>query len=237
MRKRHPENTNLTLHHSGPWNGYDVQLQRGPLFIPYLERIHQTMEREADRQARTMAVRVDLKLPRHGYMRDGDLFGFFIQSLQAQIDADMDRRRREGRRGPACKVGYVCVKETADAFHHHYHLCLFLNGECYRGLGRMPEGRGAGAQDFDPDLPVDPAAGEADSLAKKIVLAWSRALGLSMEQALGLVHFCEGGVYWVRRGSMECDSQIAGLFNRLSYFAKEETKQFGYGSRNLRCSR
>ena len=43
MRRRHPDNTNLTYHHSGPWNGYDVQLQRGPLFIPYLERIHETM--------------------------------------------------------------------------------------------------------------------------------------------------------------------------------------------------
>lgn len=237
MRKRHPDNTNLTLHHSGPWNGYDVQLQRGPLFIPYLERIHEIMMREIECQARTMAVRVDLKLPRHGYMRDGDLFGFFTQSLQAQIDADMARRKRDGRRGPACKVGYVCVKETADAFHHHYHLCLFLNGECYRGLGRMPEGGRAGAQGFDPDLPVDPAAGEADSLAKKIVLAWSRALGLSLEQAVGLVHFCEGGVYWVRRGAPESCGQVAGLFNRLSYLAKQDTKQFGQGGRNLRCSR
>lgn len=235
MRKRNIQNTNLTLHHSGPWRGYDVQLQRGPLFIPYLERIHQTMMGAINSQGRTMAVRLDLSLPVDGYFRSGDLVGRFIQSLRAQIDADMARRKREGRTAPSWRLEYVCVREQEDSYRHHFHVGLFLNGDCYRGLGVLPGGRGGGS--FDPDIPVDRSAATADSLAKRIVMAWARALGRSMEQAVGLVHFSEGGTYWIKRGSPLSDSQLAGLFNRLSYLAKESTKQFGHGGRNLRYSR
>lgn len=235
MRRRSCENTNLTLHHSGPWLGYDVQLQRGPLFIPYLERIHQTMMRTIDSQARTMAVRLDLALPANGYFRSGDVIERFIQSLRAQIDADMARRKREGRTAPGCRLEYVCVREQEASHQHHFHLGLFLNGDCYRGLGEMPNGNGPVA--FEPDVLADPNAAIADSLAKRIVTAWARALGWSMEQTVGLVHFSEGGTYWIKRGSPVCDSQVAGLFNRLSYLAKESTKQFGHGGRNFRYSR
>ncbi len=237
MRRRHPDNTNLTYHHSGPWNGYDVQLQRGPLFIPYLERIHETMNRTIARQARTMAVRVDLMLPANGYARSGDWFGLFVQSLRAQVDADLARRKREGRRAPACRIDYIGVEEQVADGQVHYHLCLFLNGECYRGLGEMPFGRGNGQASFDPDVPGDPRSEQADSLAKKIVMAWSRALGLTMGQAVGLVHFPNAGVYWIKRGSVLSDSQTAGLFNRLSYLAKAESKHFGKNGRNIRYSR
>ena len=99
----------------------------------------------------------------------------------------------------------------------------------------MPTGAGGGS--FDPDVLTDPNATTADSLAQRIVMAWARALGRSMEQTVGLVHFSEGGVYWIKPGSPLCDSQRAGLFNRLSYLAKESTKQFGHGGRNLRYSR
>lgn len=235
MRKRSCINTNLTLHHSGPWQGYDVQLQRGPLFIPYLERIHQTMMRAINSHSRIMAVRLDLSLPIDGHFRSGDLIGPFIQSLRAQIDADMAKRKREGRTAPTCGLEYVCAREQEAAYRHHFHVGLFLNGDCYRGLGEMPVGRRAGS--FDPDVPIDPSAAVADSLAKRIVRAWARALGRSIEQTVGLVHFSEGGTYWIKRRSPLCDSQIAGLFNRLSYLAKESTKQFGHGNRNLRYSR
>lgn len=237
MRRRHADNTNLTYHHSGPWNGYDVQLQRGPLFIPYLERIHETMNRAIARQARTMAVRVDLMLPANGYARPGDWFGLFVQSLRAQVDADQARRKREGRRAPACRIDYIGVEEQVGDRQVHYHLCLFLNGEIYRGLGELPTGRGSGGVSFDPDVPGDPRAEQADSLAKKIVMAWGRALGLTMGQAVGLVHFPDAGVYWIKRGSVLSDSQTAGLFNRLSYLAKAESKHFGKNGRNIRYSR
>lgn len=235
MCKRSRDNSNLPLHQSGPWRGYDVQLQRGALFAPYLERIHKTMMRAIDSQARTMAVRVDLSLPLNGNFRPGDAMARFIRSLRAQIDADLGRRRREGKTAPAHRLEYVCVREQSTPHRHHFHVCLFLNGDCYRRLGEMPKGAGAGA--FDPDVPPDLAASRADSLAKRIVAAWARALGWSEDQAVGLVHFPVGGVYGIRRDSIVSDSQIAGLFNRLSYFAKESSKQFGDGSQNIRSSR
>jgi protein GP2 len=234
VRKRSSHNTNLTLHHSGPWRGYDVQLQRGPLIISYLERIHQTMQRAIEHQPRTMAVRLDLSLPANGYFRPGDPIDRFIKSLRAQIDADMARRKRDGRTSPDCRLKYVCVREQDDSYQPHFHFGLFLNGDCYRSLGEMPTGNGAGA--FNPDVPADPNAVVADSLAKRIVTAWARALGWSVEQTVGLVHFSEGGTYWINPGSPICDSQVAGLFNRLSYLAKESTKQFGHGGKNFRYS-
>lgn len=237
MRRRHPANTHLTLHYSGPWNGYDVQLQRGPLFIPYLERIHETMNRAIARQARTMAVRVDLMLPANGYARSGDWFGLFVQSLRAQVDADLTRRKREGRRAPACRIDYIGVEEQVGDRQVHYHLCLFLNGEIYRGLGELPTGRVSGGVSFDPDVPGDPRADQADSLAEKIVMAWARALGMTMREAAGLVHFPTGGVYRLRRSSAGFEATEAGLFNRLSYLAKAQSKRFGRGGRNIRYSR
>lgn len=237
MKRRHPDNTHLTYHHSGPWAGYDVQLQRGPLFIPYLKRIHETMHRAIDRQARTMGIRVDLMMPANGYARPGDWLGLFIHSLRAQVEADMIKRKREGRRAPACRIDYISVEEQVGNGQVHYHVCLFLNGECYRGLGEMPTGRGSGQADFDPDVPTDPRAEQADSLAKKIVMAWARALGLTMGQTVGLVHFPNAGVYWVKRNSVLRDSQTAGLFNRLSYLAKAQSKHFGKGRRSIRYSR
>ena len=234
MRKRHPDNTNLTLHHSGPWRGYDVQLQRGPLFSPYLERMEETMLKIIDSQARTMAVRLDLSLPLNGQFHPGDVIGRFIQSLRAQINTDLARRKREGKSAPDHRLKYICVRERSSSHQHHFHVCLFLNGDCYRSLGEMPKGAGAGS--FDPDIPPDIGASRPNSLAKRIVAAWARALGWGEEQAVGLVHFCEGGVYCISRGSVVSDSRIAGLFNRLSYFAKATTKEFGDGCRNLRCS-
>ncbi|KZY36201.1 hypothetical protein A3754_02865 [Alcanivorax sp. HI0083] len=232
MRRRHPDNTHLTYHHSGPWNGYEVQLQRGPLFIPYLERIHQTMHRAIHSQASTMAVRVDLNLPENGYVQSGDWFGSFIRSLKEQVDAELERRKREGRWVPDCKLGYIGVEEKVGGQQVHYHACLFLNGEIYRGLGEFPTGRG-----FDPDVLGDPRAERADSLAKKIVMAWARALGMTMREAAGLVHFPTGGVYRLRRSSAGFEATEAGLFNRLSYLAKAQSKRFGRGGRNIRYSR
>lgn len=232
MKRRHPDNTHLTYHHSGPWNGYDVQLQRGPLFIPYLERIHQTMEQAIHRQASTMAVRIDLYLPDNGYVRSGDWFGLFIRSLKEQVDVDLSRREREGRWVPDWKLDYTAVEEKVGDQQVHYHACLFLNGEIYRGLGEFPVGRG-----FDPDVLGDPRAERADSLAKKIVMAWARALGMTMREAAGLVHFPTGGVYRLRRSSPGFEATEAGLFNRLSYLAKAQSKRFGRGGRNIRYSR
>ncbi|WP_414433197.1 inovirus-type Gp2 protein [Alcanivorax sp. IL2] len=237
MRRRHPGNTNLTYHHSGPWNGYEVQLQRGPLFIPYLERIHQTMQRAIHSQASTMAVRVDLMLPANGYVRGGSWVPSFIKSLQSQVNIDMERRRRKSRWAPTVKIEYVVVRERVVGKQAHYHVCLFLHGESYRGLGAMPAGRGSGGASFDPDVPGDPRAEQADSLAKKIVTAWARALGWTMGEAVGLVHFPVGGVYRLRRSGVGFEATEAGLFNRLSYLAKAESKEFGQGCRNILYSR
>ncbi len=236
MKRRHPANTHLTLHHSGPWNGYDVQLQRGPLFIPYLERIHETMNRAIHSQASTMAVRVDLMLPTSGYVRGGNWVRSFIDSLQSQVDIDMERRRRK-RWAPTVKIEYVVVRERVVGKQAHYHVCLFLNGESYHGLGAIPTRRGSGAVSFDPDVPGDPRAEHADSLAKKIVTAWARALGWTMGEAVGLAHFPVGGVYRLRRSGVGFEAKEAALFNRLSYLAKAESKEFGQGERNIRYSR
>ncbi len=44
MINRHPLNTNLSLHHTGSWHGYEVQLQHGPLVHEYLYRFKETLD-------------------------------------------------------------------------------------------------------------------------------------------------------------------------------------------------
>lgn len=238
MNLRHPLNPNLSLHHTGLWDGYEVQHQHGPLVEEYLCRIKQTLDFALLEHPRTFAVRVDLRLPRlHPYQQSG-LMARFIGSLRAQVDADLLCRRREGKRVHDTAVRYVWTCEQKDSDQVHYHVCLFFNKDTYHQIGALPAGASDGAELVDPDVPRDlKARKRGKNLAERIVIAWGRALGMEMEQAVGLVHFPYNCTYRVNARSIAAEGEVAGLFSRISYLAKAKTKQYGMGVRHFGASR
>ena len=64
----------------------------------------------------------------------------------------------------------------------------------------------------DRDMPVDHSRESAKNMAERISLAWASALGLSMEQAGGLVHFPDNPVYSVTRNDIEFTLPYIAVF-------------------------
>ena len=201
--------------HNDEFNGLPVLKQKEGLLVDYLQRIYDTLDLALDDHPRTMAVRVDLRLPLLMVMEESNLMKNFIASLDAQIQADLRRKERAGKLKRKCRLRYVWVKEKDKALHHHYHLVLLFNKDVYNSLGSFSN---------------------RNNLSHKIKTAWCRALDTDLDDGCRLVHFPDNCVYHIDVNSLRSSSVLDELFRRLSYFAKVRTKQFGTGNRNFGCS-
>ena len=77
-------------------------------------------------------------------------------------------------------------------------------------------------------------------LSGRICKAWGVALSIDWRQAQTGVHFPECSASALMRRGPRSSLQLYGVFYRLSYFAKLQTKRYGDGGRNfgmsqLRC--
>jgi len=233
MNQRHPFNQNLFLHAEPTWQGFTVYDQRGPLIQNYLERIHQVIHNAVGEYPRTWVVRCDLHFLQNGREPDSAAISRFIDSLKAQLVAHEYRKAREGKRVHPCRLRFVWVKEQAESHHPHYHVALFFNRYAYFTLGTFKQtGWGLG-RDTPWTIP-DP---EDRNMVDRIRMAWASALDLGLEWASGLVHFPDNATYHLDAGDPAFESQFANLFQRLSYFAKAETKHFGDGTNWFGSSR
>lgn len=201
--------------HNDEFNGLPVLKHEDGLLVDYLQRIYATLDLALEDHPRTMAVRVDLRLPLLMVMEQSNLMKNFIASLDAQIQADLRRKERTGKAKRKCRLRYVWVKEKDKALHHHYHLVLLFNKDVYNSLGSFSNQK---------------------NLSHKIKTAWTRALDTDLDDGGRLVHFPDKCVYHIDMNSVRFTSVLDDLFRRLSYFAKVRTKQFGTGSRNFGCS-
>ena len=118
-----------------------LNLNHGPLNSSYLNRIVETLHCSLSEHPRTMAVRIDLRLPditdpnssmdvdspSHFMAVDQKVISRFFASLQAQIKHDLNCKRIEGKRVHPCSVRYVWVRECSAEFKWHYHVVLLLN--------------------------------------------------------------------------------------------------------------
>ena len=208
-----------------------LNLNHGPLNNHYLNRIVETLDCSLSEYPRTMAVRIDLRLPdiadpnnsmdvdspTHFMNLDQKVISRFFASLQAQIKHDLNCKRGEGKRVHPCRVRYVWVRECSAEFKWHYHVVLFLNKDAYAHLG-----------DFKV-LDIK------SNLVSKIRQAWLSALGGDYEDCVGLVYIPENAVYYLDANNLS--NHVYGDFiYRCSYMAKHDTKQYGNGFRCFGCS-
>lgn len=185
------------------------------LIIDYLQRISNTLDYAVEEHTNTMAVRIDLRLPKSMIEDKPNLMKNFFASLDAQIQADLRRKVRGGKTKRRCRLRYVWVKEKDNALHYHYHLVLMINKNVYNCLGSFNNN---------------------GNLSYKIKTAWVRTLGVDKKEGGPLVHFPERSVYHLNARADGFHTECNNLFKRLSYFAKVRTKVFGAGGRNFGCS-
>lgn len=209
-----------------------LNLNHGSLNVCYLNRIIETIHKSLCEYPRTMAIRIDLRLPFmpdpnsnmdcdspvHFLNVDRGVITRFFASLQAQIKHDLACKANEGKRVHQCSVRYAWVMEYSNKHKWHYHVLLLLNKDTYVHLGNY--------QDIF----------FRRNLISKIRKAWSSALNGDDEDCMGLVHVPEKPLYYLDINSTTFNLEFNDLIYRCSYMAKDKTKQYCSDYRSFGCS-
>lgn len=201
MNKRLPENKNLILHTEPYYLGMPVYEKRGPLIRQYLDSTYQTMVHASNDYSRVTGIRCDLRYPSDRplpiHADSNEVLKAFFGSLNGRIDSNRQDKVHD------TSVRYVWCREYGQDGRPHYHVALLFNGHAYRSLGWFTE--------------------ERDNLYWRICASWASALGISLEEASGLVHIPDNPVYHIGRQP----EAFAEFFYRASYLCKVESKRFG----------
>lgn len=219
----HAPCSSRTRIHSETWNGLRVNHHHGPLLQDYLKAIQRVMDAATSTYPTSVAILFTLKFPSALSKPEWEncLMTRFMASLSSQIDHDL-RQRSHTR---SCDLRYVWCREWSDEFNDHYHVAIFLNRQAYFKLGMWWDSNQLNGQTFPHEL-------VPQNMAQRIQQAWSRALGLGLPQVAGLVHFHDNAVYHLmKQEETDLPRDYADLFERLSYWAKVETKRYGTGQR------
>lgn len=199
-------------------NNINLDLRQEPFNTTYLQRILRVIDNATTEHARTMAVRVDLRLPDDILITRQNLISRFIESLNTKITARYNSKLKQGKRSYNSHQRYAWVREVGETSHKsHYHMVLFLNNDTFNGLGSYGE--------------------DATGLASLIKEAWLSALDLSHRPELWiLARFPDNPLYYLDFNSNSYRVVYDQLVFRLSYFAKERTKDYSREERSFGCS-
>lgn len=190
----------------------------GALNSYYLQQMLKTIERATECYPRTLALRVDLRLPEGILARtDSALISRFFDSLNAKFHADAVRKKKGGKRVHPCTLRYIWVREFNLNGKKHYHVVLLLNKDAYAFLG-----------DFTK---------EEGTLAAMIAQAWASALGVAYPEYKSLTYFPRNPCYFLNKKNPRDGKKLKDLIYRVSYLAKEATKISKDGERNFGASR
>lgn len=199
------------------FNDMPIQFQHGPLVVNYLESSEKVLRRALQCHPRTLAVRVDLRFPPDAKKLDAAVISRFIASLRAQIVADLNAKKRAGKRVHECTLRFIWVREQDTSETPHYHVLLLFNADTYNCLGNFQAEQG--------------------NLAYRIRAAWASALGMRLSDTAGAVHFPANSIYLLNSSSPSYVDDFNNLFYRVSYFAKVATKSYGSQARHFAGSR
>ncbi|HAY5651052.1 TPA: inovirus Gp2 family protein [Escherichia coli] len=199
-------------------NDIYLDQRHAPFNTTYLQRMLGVIDNAIAQHPRTMAVRVDLRLPDDNCNRNSGLISRFIESLNAKIDARYRNKIKNGIRSYPCQLRYAWVREVGEINEKsHYHMVLFVNKDTFNGLGSYGEG-GTG-------------------LASLIREAWLSALQLGpYPEYRTLVHIPDNSLYYLDANATDYRAVYDKLTFRLSYFAKERTKSYSRDERSFGCS-
>ena len=194
---RHPDNTNLRLHHDDTFEGLPVMVEKGPFVWQYLSRLKCTVDLALEQYSRLLAFRVDLRLPvgidlpDHAYTNK--VISRFVASFNAKIEHNRDKARERNLYAHDCKVRYVWAREVGWGGRPHYHLLILLNRDAFYTVGRL--------RSLVPNM------------ISRMGEAWASALKLSVDQIKGLVEIPNNAEYRIDRYTCPGDvDQLPALF-------------------------
>lgn len=199
-----------------------VITSHGPLCQHYMDRIQETIDKALLCHHRTLAVRVDLRLPDVDIDTDMDAatdpacISRFIESLKAQIKTDLRRKIKTNMQVHSCVLRYVWVKEFSQEGKKHYHVLLLLNKHAYGFLGDYTK--------------------ESGNLACMISRAWARALRVAYPENQSLTYFPDKPVCYLAYQKEFSFNAYTELLYRSSYLAKFKSKSIGPDERSFGCS-
>ncbi|WP_288443379.1 inovirus Gp2 family protein [uncultured Serratia sp.] len=207
----------------------------GPLNQTYVDRITGTIGKAMKQYPRLLAIRIDLRFPDEEdrvdcptqCYRGPDVISRFINSMKAQVKADLKRKKKAGKRGLNCKLRYVWVREFGNkGGGKHYHVLLLVNKDVYSWPGYYLTER------FSDGI------SERYNLSHMVVRAWLKAIGRGTEEKKyhGLVHFPEQGYYLITRNHVFMADILNDLTDRALYLAKMRSKDTSDGYRSFGCS-
>jgi hypothetical protein len=217
--KRHPDNTNLTLHYGGDYRGLPIQRDKGPFIESYLDSLYMAISRAMEQYGRVFAFRVDIRLPADVYSSEiaesNEVIGRLIESFKAKIKHNRNKAFLANKYAHDTVVRYVWAREVGEGNGApHYHLVILLNYDAFCALGQFEPGR--------------------DNMFNRLQEALASALSLSYDAVSGLIHFPDNARYRLDRG---CGEELAAFFFRASYLCKAATKVYGDGTHGFGASR
>jgi len=159
---------------------------------------------------------VNIVLHKSHTSHDNSTISRFTKSLDSKITADLNKKRKEGKRVHQNTLRYIWVKEYGTDNRPHYHVLLLLNKDSYAHLGNYAAFKG--------------------NLASKIQTAWMSALGLVCDSFRSLAHFPKNPIYYLDINKPDFPDTYNQLIYRVSYFAKHKSKKYSSSARSFGCS-
>lgn len=196
-----------------------------PIIKRNFKRIEETVDKAVKEHPRTLILRIDLYLPDTTYNSDSTLMTRFIASLNAQIATDIQKRINSGVRVHLSSLRYIWAREFHQDGRKHYHVALLVNKDTYAYPGT-----------FHPDE----NGNYHHNLSFMIMEAWIRTLKLNTkdnyQKYYNLINFPQKCYYHLDKNKMDFIIGSAFVLNRLSYLAKEYSKDYSDKQRNFGCS-
>ncbi|WP_335901543.1 inovirus Gp2 family protein [Shewanella algae] len=193
-------------------NAFPTPLYQYPMAQEHLAIIDRTLRLALNHSKRVCVLRFDLRFPQSELFRDPKVISRFIDSFKAHLK-QWDRQRASEH---PIAFGYVWCREQDSAQNRHYHLMFVFNKDAVCRFGKNEFGNG--------------------NIYNRILCAWASAICIPAEEAIGLVHICKNGVYWLNQNSSEFSQQYQAVMARCSYLAKLATKDINDGYRNMGSS-
>lgn len=184
----------------------------------YLARFRSTIHSALITHPRTLAVRVDLRLPEGYCVDDNKAIESFTPAIKSRLVALFKRKKKKnpGKQIHESGLHYIWVRESNQCGEKiHYHALLMFNKDCFWALGDYKK---------------------KGNLADLITQAWLSALKLKGDQYHPLVSFPENPCYHLFRGKLGATDDCQEVFQRIDYMAKHRTKQYSNKVRTLGCS-
>lgn len=219
------------LYNEHEYNGLAINISSYPLVESYLKTIHNLIIDSTNDFKRVTAFRFELRFPKsyrqdkkYNYMRS------FWRSVDAQIRAELIRRKNRNVSVSREKLRYVWCEEKNGSSNYHYHLLLLLNKDNFRSIG-----------DYTCK---NRSKGKCKHIYEILMDAWARALDVEKKKAYFLVHIPDNCTYYLHRRndsdnlfSSSFRDEFEALFSRAAYLAKLKTKVYGNNRRSFGSSR